>query len=580
MRILLVAAVAVGAAGCSIFFDPAKAAVGCSPSTCPAFSNATARCEAGACVYACATGFFDENGDLNATASVRNGCERACSAAPPPALHALVGNPSNGVRWLWDIADGGTPSAFKLCTGSSLAQLTDCQTIGAQPTCAQATDGFQCSALTTGHPNDLRLYGRVQVIDACGTTGPEATAPVRAVSPFDGTLLSLKPNGAGGDSPCDAGFQASGDALQITQPASCLSALTFGDNGWTDFTLRGEIKLPDVPSFAGFAFHYPDSMPKTRSSLMLTPVSTEIEFNVALTYLSTTAFLGLDRYSATSISPVTANQWLGAEVIASNGEVAAAVGPPGNPKPTLRWLEPVQGLGGRFGVYLLTDKVGASVEFRNVTVSTKAQLPPRGPSSLKMDFTGGLPSPVRVVPVGGNVSMKPCNTFPEAAGCDGGCAPAPTSRCIEITQVILGKGALAFDQPLGLDPTQPWRLSFKFAAPAPNGNNAHIVRTLSAVIGKGSILRGPPNQWLGVLSSFGTATTATFDVMRWNKVEYRFTKDSYTLDLNGKRMNLSPLFPPADVDAHLGAFILGGDAPFLGGNIQGQWTDIEIAQPP
>lgn len=588
MRALGWAVVAVALTGCSIFFDPTKAPVACVATNCAVLPQATARCENGKCAYSCLAGRTDPNGDLGNASG--NGCEGCGPAAVAPALHALVGNPAGGVHWMWNRPDAGglAPVSFTLCTGTQPSALGNCQTLEAKAVCATPSYGFECNVLTTGHVDDQRLYGRVQSVNVCGDTEP--VGATQSTSPFDGTLLSVKPlpADAGGDNACDAGVTTVGGARRIeqTSPNACVTALTFGDNAWQDFTLTGQIQLAD-PATAGFAFHYPNTggMAKTRNSLLLSPSSTaESEFTAAMTTLPNTATI--DRLAATAVPTVPAGQWVDVEIVSVKGEVAVTLGTPTQaPAQVLRWVEPPGISTGRFAAYVLTIS-SPSLQwamFQNVQVSTNAVLPPRGPSTKMWDWTAAtLPAGTRVAPTlqtGQGVKMVNCSAYAEATGCDGGCRPATGSQCVQINQPSLFRRSLTFDQPVGLDPAQPWRLSFKFAPMAANDAAASLLRT---AVGN-PIFRGPTSPWPGPLFAFGTVTDGTIEPQKWNRIDLRVNGDSFRVALNGKSLDAgTTLFPPQGWDRHLGAFTFGG--PDLSNlnldNVQGQWTDLEIAQPP
>src|SRR5437879_1357030 len=83
-RALALAALALGCAGCSLLYDPAKAPLPrcpVGPDACPAVPNAVAACAGSTCQYSCASGFADFDGNLAAVGS--NGCEVSCSALEP-----------------------------------------------------------------------------------------------------------------------------------------------------------------------------------------------------------------------------------------------------------------------------------------------------------------------------------------------------------------------------------------------------------------------------------------------------------------------------------------------------------------
>lgn len=595
MRALGVAAVALLLlAGCSIFFDPTKATVGCTAAACPARANAVARCEGGKCAYSCTLGRIDSDGDLNAASgSTSTGCEACAPAATPAELHAVVGNPSGGVHWEWaqpsGLTDGGTsnPLGFKLCTGATAGSVTSCQTLDASVACTMG----ECGALTLGHTNDVRVHARLQAIDACGVT--TSGGPTRSTTPIDGTLRTAKQSSGMGDNGCDAGFSViDGGALRIDQQSAllCISAATFGDDEWEDFTLTGEIRFPNNrPTPGGFAFHYPTPVAqKSRSSMLLVPDTTESEYTAGMTTIPPQQ--SADKVVATATPKVPLNQWVAVEIVSKGGEVATSVGAPGAQlKPALRWYESAPGQRGRFGVFILTVLAGQLewVEFQNVQISTRAELPPRGPSTLKPVFQGStIPTEGRVIPAnppGGSIAMINCPmNLAEGAGCTpaGSCKPLTTSSCLYINQPGLTRRSVTFDQPLGLDPRQPWRLSFKFLAMTPNDSFAPILRTQVGA----QVLRGPMGMWPGPMAVFGVPSDGTIEPLKWNKIELKFTGTQYESFLNGKKLNVGGVYPPAGWEAHLGAISFGGPEgpiPVFGqGNVQGQWTELEIVQPP
>jgi hypothetical protein len=573
--------VAVAGAGCSIFLNPAGAPdVPCDPSACVQLPNATSRCEGVTCAYSCNPGSADLDGDLLELSS--NGCEGACGAATAPTeLHALVGKPSGAIHWLWNPPDAGA-EAYRVCTGPQLTQLSTCANVSAELACAQPKGGFACSTTTTGLTNNVRHYGRVQTVDRCANISPETAAPTRSVTPFNGEPATLADLSV--ESPCNARITLDGGSVRVTQTSLfCITGLLFGDDEWQDFTLHAETKILDTTRvfYSGLAFHYPSGQLRERRALVLVTNSSDLEAPAALTVL-TPMTSGFDKSAATSIGPVEGNRWIGVDIVSKGSQVAVALGPADSaPSQILRWREPT-GVGGRgrFALYLGTASFfEESVEFRNFTVSTHAALPAdAGPTSRKLELgTSALPAAVRVTPVGSNnVKMVTCPTFPAAPGCpaDGGCLPSAGTNCIEINQLGNSQHALTFDQPVGLDTTQPWRVSFKFS-PTALGNNAQILRTNS---GKGSVLRGG-NAGSTKVSVFGVETDAGVPANTWNRFDLRFSANGYALDVNGINQPVAPLFPPADFDAHLGAFILGGQGG-ENGTVHGYWTDIEIAQPP
>lgn len=580
MKRLIVLAALVGA-GCSIFYDPSKAPkVPCSPAVCPNRTNANPRCMDDACAYACVPGFADTNGDLTKGGS--NGCEDACAPASAPAeLHAIVGIPSQAIHWVWDPPDAGAVE-YRLCTGTAATQLTNCRNLNAATACMQPKGGFACSSTQTGLPNNLRHHGRIQSIDRCGVTSNEATAPTRNVTPINGELLSMADLTT--DTNCGAQLKAviDGGVLRLTQGGFCVGAILFGDDEWRDFTLHAETRITDSARafWTGVGFHYRIGTKERREIVLLTDSApTEATLGVAML----TPSLAVDKLAATSIGPVEGNRWLGLDVVASGPDVAVSLGPAeSTAKLMLRWREALgtSAASGRLGVYLATVFYQESVEFRAITVSTKAVLPDAGSGSRKLDFSGVTMPDVRITPPGtASLTMVPCPSHPAASGCpaDGGCLPAPGARCVHITPGADSKSSMAFDQPLGLDPAQPWRLSFKFA-PTALGTNPQILRTLSAVANQGSVLRGPAAGWVGKLSVFGAPTDAGVSPNTWNRISLHFTQASLALEVNGIRYPIST-FPPGDIDAHLGAFVLGGTEGLMQA-IEGDWTDIEISQPP
>jgi hypothetical protein len=583
LKQLAVFAVLTGS-GCSIFFDPGKAPrIPCTPEACPVRAGATARCDDEVCVYNCTTGAADTNEDLNDGGT--DGCEDVC---PPPEapveLHALVGNPSGAVQWIWDRVDGGN-ERYRLCTGPQETMVTNCRTFSGDSVCSKPKGGMACSASTTDLMNNVRHYGRVQTIDRCRVTSPEDKGAVQSVTPFNGEFANTSDLIL--ESTCAAQPSTDAGVLKLAQTSLlCLTALHFGDDVWQDFTMRADVRLRDIGNavYPGFAFHYPSGTLRERREILLTGALTASEANASVVAYSP-ATGNEDKVSASSIGPVD-GLWKTIEIVAQGPLVAVGLGPAGSPSipPILRWRESVSNsTRGRFGLFMYTiSLVEESVEFRNVTISTRAVVPDAGSASRKIDLSqNGLPPGVRVTPSGStNVKVGGCPTSPQAApdcAVPANCLPNAGSNCIEVNQLLNSRHALSFDQPVGLDPTKPWRLSFKFNSTG-MGSNGQILRSLSGKgLGGRSVIKAPAAAG-GKIAVFGVDTNVNLVSDTWNRFDLKVNNTNFSVDINGNPVT-SGFFPPPNFDQHLGAFIFGGQG-VDNGAIRGYWTDIEVAQPP
>ena len=103
-------------------------------------------------------------------------------------------------------------------------------------------------------------------------------------------------------------------------------------------------------------------------------------------------------------------------------------------------------------------KVSGRFEITNFRVSTASDLPATGPTSLALDFADGGPGPL-TRPAGANLSYGACPAFAASSGCDGGCEPAASARCVHVQHGLLDGTSLSFDLPRGIDVTGRWSIS-------------------------------------------------------------------------------------------------------------------------
>ena len=546
--------------GCSVLFDPAKAvakACPASPAACAVVANATAACEAEACRYSCESGFVDANGDLDAAQG--DGCELSCSTGTrpqnPAALTARVGARPGEIEWSFPAATPA-PARYQLCTA-----LT-----GAPEVCAPvalASCAGTCQLTTTGHPDNLRVTGKVLSVDLCGREGSLASAPTASATSLDTTQAT----GWVVEKSCPAStFTAVGGQLAIENlAAGCTTSVVAGDELWGDFTLDADLRYSGLVGdnfLGGLVFHVNGT--GHRMSALATPnTSTANE----LSFL-TQRKMTMEKVVAASIVGGAPGSLTHLRVTSQGGVISVSLGPDGSRLvEALRWSD-AESHTGKLGI----GAVGAGrAELTNFRVTTPGTLPPRGPVSVFIDFAdGGFPLTTRPrLPMATRV--VPCPALPPGVRCDGGCVPAPTSKCAHIERVGFSFPNVVVDLPAGIDAREPWSLSFRFAA-APDGGGAFPTPVNST---QGALLA--TNTWFTPTRGVGQDYGVVLEPGAWHDATWRFEPDAgrFAVSLDDAPVTLpGDRFPPAGWSHHLGAISFGeGIAADL------FVTDVRISQP-
>jgi len=252
--------------------------------------------------------------------------------------------------------------------------------------------------------------------------------------------------------------------------------------------MRAQVQLSDRGNEfgGGLAFHLPKHDAEDPELVRAGPGHRQLRGERRLTILpSGTDF---DKTAATSIGPVSSNVWVDVELVAVGDELSASLARTANPpRPILRWREPVMNTG-RFGLYALTGLFSGEqlIQFRNLTVGPRRICPTPGRArSSSTSKSSSVPAGIRRIPTGTpNVVMTNCVHLPRRGRLPGRrrLHAEAGSYCLEVNQIgFNNSSAAAFDQPLGLNPDLPWRLSFKVR---PGGRPAATRRILRSRFGQ------------------------------------------------------------------------------------------------
>jgi len=471
---------------CTILFDPSKAKTkGCpdSPAGCPALSNATAACADTSCQYSCVEHFIDGNSDLQKPGS--DGCELDCTGgqAPqnPASLTAVVGAASGQVDWSFPISATGV-AKYKLCVappgGADVCVNVD----------AASCSGGTCTQTTTGHADNVRVTGRVVGVDSCGREGTIPNLPTVSTTPLDtsdSTKWTLDPSCA------NSTYDAVGGQLSLEQPMdTCTASLVAGDDQWTDCTIDADIKYGVTAGkiSGGLAIHV--SGTGYRMGAFAPAETTDGTVFSSLTRRLQSSMS--DAFVASSIHGASQTALTHLRLVSHQGLISLSEGPnAGSLTEVLRFPDPQQ-KPGRLGI---AGFASGRFEITNFRVSTASDLPATGPTSLALDFADGGPGPL-TRPAGANLSYGACPAFAASAGCDGGCEPAASARCVHVQHGLLDGTSLSFDLPRGIDVTGPWSISMKMAL-TPDAGSLYPQLLKSQ---QGTLLEAGFTGWAGPIS--------------------------------------------------------------------------------
>lgn len=555
---------------CSILLDPAKVpALTCpaQPTSCSVRANATARCEGAACAWTCETGFADVDQDLALQAST--GCEVQCSmtSAPPNPIDitATVGATPGTALLEWT-NPGVASKTFRLCNGAAAGFETQCTDLLAADVCIAGA----CKTTLTNFPNGVRVFVRLQSVDACGTEGSKSTAPTVAFAPID----AVAGTGWVMETTCGATATWNAGTVGIEQQGFfCTSTLLAGTASWGDFTLQTDIRFSSVSTqsaYAGLVLR--NGTQGHRVLLLLSPTVNGGDETMRITRR---AAAGADPSVAESITRVASNEWIPLKVVSRQRIVSVSL----NGVEVLRWPDTATTptLEGSLGFALSSS---GRAEFRNFGITTRATLPDAGPTSARYDFSnglpdGGFPEDVRVrVPDFATLENCPAYGIASNCGADAGCLPSPASRCAHLRTNLFIPAAVAVDVPVGIDTQKSWRLGFNFAATPTDGGASYPVMVRGVNGGLLSVQGNYDANLHGLGQDFGRKLVPG----TWNRAELRFDSVAgrFEVTINGVPVTLAnSAFPPANWDPHLGAFFFGKSS--LG--YDGWVTQIELRQP-
>jgi hypothetical protein len=507
---------ALGLTGCSIFFNPDNARPPPCPISagrCPAEPNAIASClDGGGCGYTCDAGWVDDDGDLGAAGS--NGCETPCVACTPApsSLEAVVGPTSGGIQLLWPDVDAGTRESARITTYRVYSSVLP----QAMEIARAACDAGVCTALVPGLLNNTRYSFQVRSVDLYQNESDAGLAPSVSATPINGTGASI--DGWTLGNPCAHGFIADGGVFEIDTDLLCITTAYAGDGLWSDYTLDVDLNISpgafNASTVTGGPILWSDggsSSPVLSATAL--PCAAQLDassdFRLGFTPLA----------GAVECAPLQA--WFPVRVVAQANLASYQVGVGGGPlQEVARFRYPFPGATGRIGLGAGAFALGGAVQFRNLRVSTRPQLPTGGPTSLHLDFAS-IPSTAHVLGTGTTHSGG-CPTLTGADGCDAGECPAPGAGCLFVSVSDGGEAGLAFDLPVGIDPGQSYEVRFGYAPLAPAGQ-PDILRDPSADLlatGDGGVL-----MWLGQALNAGAA------VGQWNAVDVLVAPDAGTVSL-------------------------------------------------
>jgi hypothetical protein len=290
------------------------------------------------------------------------------------------------------------------------------------------------------------------------------------------------------------------------------------------------------------------------------------------------------RLVTASSAPIQLNDWTTMRVVLRDDLWSVSLGSAGGFREVLRYQDPDPAPAWRVGVTVVGANpftfTSARMELRNLTIASESQLPNRGASSAAwaFDADGGAALPYRSRSETGQVRFAACPAFPAAAACaDAGACTPPQPICARMVKVGLNAGSLSFDLPVGLDPSQAWRLRFRFA-PAVDGGVGPVGP--AAYCTAGTLLESETGAWDGGVTTFGQRARLPVNADTWNLIEYQFNPsiNRYSVDLNGQAANFpgTPRFPPANADRHVGAIVIGGRGI---ANMDLWLSDVSISQP-
>ncbi len=526
---------------CSVLFDPTKVPLSGCPTTaerCSTPANARAICQASACAFECFEGFRDADGVAD------TGCEASCAVLAAPAS-LNVTSVTDGTSLSWAFSAVANAASYRLCTGVAAGTPT-CVTVAP----SDCTDGT-CRAQTSGHPSKAQISGQVQAVNGCQAASSETRATGFTVRTTD--LLSWT-----SDSNCMPMATASGDVLSIEQQPFCLGTASIGDQTWRSGTFEVELRPAGslgANILAGLVF----SSGTRREGVLLGPETAGInEGGTVLREANNSVFW---RWQATSGAVLSPDVWNTVRVVLRDRLWSISVGrSPETLREVIRYHDDGNTQDGwRLGLHALTPALivlSGRMEFRNLTVSTSAELPATGPTSRAWSFTtsGTLP-PVRARG-GSTLRYEPCPAFPAATACTSntGCTPNG-GTCARLTT---GQSSLTFDLPTGLDTQRAWNLRFRFAGAADGG---FFNGTIAS--GASGTLLEPENAWDGGVRGLGGRWGLTVRADEWNLVDFRFEPrdGGMSARLNGVAASMSGAFPPFLWDKHVGAIRVGGGGP-------------------
>jgi hypothetical protein len=477
----------------------------------------------------------------------------------PSALSATVGVPGS-VELQWPRTGA---ASFRACIDGAR-----CKSVAASDVCT----ADRCTLSMNGLPNDVRAVARVQGENAC-TTASAVTAPSVSFTPLN--TAEVSGDGFKLSSGCmpDVVALTNGEVRVDQVSPTCFSFLSVGDARWSDATLEVQVFIPTFAEapFAGLAAQLNDEGHAVLGLVTAPPPE-----------LDRSTFLAFRR-AGTEPPPIAASAlfrappatWVTLRLVAQNGVFSFQSALPDGPITELvRWPSPLEHAALKSGRVGIAIAGAGKVRFRNFRVHTEAELPARGPQSVRYSFSSGVLPGDWFLNGRPTLDRRPCPELESATTCgvEGGCAPAPRSGCVYLSRndfTGMG-GTAAFDFPVGIDVSQPWSLSLRLAALEGSGGFVSP-QFISTTHGTLLEVNGGAS---GSLVSAGTPLDVPLELGRWHRVKWTFQPDGrIDFELDGRSR---PLMRPQAWDRHPGALSLSSGLPFS--YFDAFLTDIEVVQ--
>jgi hypothetical protein len=366
------------------------------------------------------------------------------------------------------------------------------------------------------------------------------------------------------------------NAVSVEHDGTCHSSAVVGDERWTDGVFEVELQSrTSLPAAGGILF----SRGPRRLAIVTGPSA--LNFPDGVTQIRESVNGGAWRVVASSTAAIAATGWSRLRVVVKGNWVSVSLGAPTLDPSTevIRWHDQSPLMPRRLGLVTWTPFQRGLMEFRQLTATTAALLPPPGEKSKTVRFT--VPSQfVAWSILGGDVRITTCPGF--SAACPR-CAPEPPTQCARVLRSAYNASILT-DLPVGIDTTKPWTLRIRFAT-----------QSLDAGVTYANLAASPSGQVLGVrawdggIESFGHSWPPTLNAIaqdQWHLIEHAINPPAGTVSVRFDERDVltNKPFPDRNQDKHLGALRIGSDGrseslPFFGVALDTWISEISMTQP-